>query len=87
VLSVVLLSRTSPALSTKSGEPQGARAYSVQCAEESREPLAWQTITVVTAPNARITELPSTRKYWFRAAAVGAAGQGPWSEPVLRVIG
>jgi hypothetical protein len=27
-----------------------------------------------------ITGLTSGQHYWFRVAAVGAAGQGPWSD-------
>ncbi len=34
--------------------------------------------------SATIEGLTSGTRYWFRAAAMGAAGQGPWSDPATK---
>ena len=33
-----------------------------------------------------ITGLTSVARYWFRVAAVGAAGQGPWSDQAMKMV-
>ena len=39
---------------------------------------------VTTKSKGPVTGLTSGTKYWFRVAAVGAAGQGAWSNPASR---
>jgi Fibronectin type III domain len=40
----------------------------------------------VTGTRAKVTGLTSGASYWFRVAAVNAAGQGTWSLPVLASV-
>ena len=40
---------------------------------------SWRQIGIFTKTNFVTNSFTSGTKYWFRVAAVGAAGQGPWS--------
>jgi hypothetical protein len=57
-----------------------AHTYVVQKSKGSKHPLKWTNEDIVTKSNCTITKLKSRHKYWFRVAAVGRSGQGPWSE-------
>jgi len=46
----------------------------------------WKPAGVVTKSKHTVTGLTVGQKYWIRVAAVGAAGQGPWSDPATRVV-
>ena len=53
--------------------------------DQSTVPLgssAWQFVGCATKAQMTIKGLSSGTRYWFRVAAVNAAGQGPWSQPV-----
>lgn len=41
----------------------------------------WQHIGESTKITITLTNLPSATKLWLRVAAIGAKGQGPWSDP------
>lgn len=62
---------------------RGARSYIVQ---QATDIVAgdWSLALVSTKSKANVTGLTSGKKYWFRVAAVGAAGQGPWSDPATK---
>ena len=45
----------------------------------------WGHTKVCTASKITLTGLTSATRYWFRVAAVGAAGQGPWSDSATKV--
>lgn len=60
---------------------RGARAYSIERAPEAPV-LEWGVIGSSTKKQASLNSMVSGRKYWFRVAAIGTAGQSAWSDPV-----
>jgi hypothetical protein len=58
-----------------------ARLFLIERAEDA-EVLAFRQIATATKKSASVNSMVSGKKYWFRTAAVGPAGQGPWSDPV-----
>ena len=62
----------------------GARSYVVEYTPEPITPTGWKSGGVSTKSSKSISSLQSGVKYWFRVAAVGAAGQGPWSDPATK---
>jgi len=42
---------------------------------------AWRDLPSTTRTTMEVTGLQSLRYYWFRVAALGSAGLGPWSDP------
>ena len=62
----------------------GSRSYVVEYTPDPITPTSWKTAGVSTKSNKSISSLQSGVKYWFRVAAVGAAGQGPWSDPATK---
>ncbi len=63
---------------------RGARTYVIQKSHDSGNPSRWMQEDIVTKSSCTISKLKSGRKYWFRVAAIGSNGQGPWSEPVQK---
>jgi len=64
---------------------RGATSYVVQKSPDPITSTSWQQAIVVTKSKGTATGLASGTKYWFRVAAVGAAGQGAWSDPATKV--
>jgi hypothetical protein len=62
---------------------KGKTSFVVQFCADPMSPAGWKQFAVVTKSSATVTGLVSGQKYWFRVAAVGAAGQGPWSDPAM----
>ena len=60
-----------------------ASSYLVQ--QSPDPPGSWQQAAVVTKSKHTVTGLTSGTKYWFRVAAIGSAGQSPWSQPACKV--
>lgn len=58
-----------------------ARLFLIERAEDAVEPV-FRQIATATKKSASVNSMVSGKKYLFRLAAVGPAGQGPWSEPV-----
>ncbi len=63
------------------GAIYGAKAYNIERAEDAPE-LKWGFLASCTKREAEVNSMVSGKRYWHRVAAVGAAGQGPWSDPV-----
>jgi hypothetical protein len=63
----------------------GAKSYFIECALAGAEPLDWKTVAHSTTTKVRVKGLVSGRKYLFRVAVVGAAGQSAWSVPIAKV--
>lgn len=59
----------------------GAKSYLIERAEDGAE-LKWSFLASSTRREAEVNSMISGKTYWHRVAAVGAAGQGPWSDPV-----
>jgi hypothetical protein len=66
----------------------GLKAYIGQTTTDPAATTGWTYIPLAEPgkSKASITGLPSATKQWFRIAAQGAAGQGPWSDPVQVTI-
>ena len=47
---------------------------------------AWTNSRVVTKSSATVTGLTAGGRVWFHVAAIGAAGQGPWSDPATKIV-
>ena len=62
----------------------GARTYVIQKSLDSNNPTRWIQEDIITKSWYTVSKLKSGRKYWFRVAAIGSKGQGPWSEPVQK---
>ena len=64
----------------------GARSYVVQkCVGESPGG-EWSGAVTSTRSKSTVETWPSGNQVWLRGAAVGAEGQGPWSEPVGNIV-
>jgi hypothetical protein len=63
---------------------KGADTYLIQKSSDPKNPLKWIHEDIVAKSSYTVTKLRSRHKYWFRVAAVGRKGQGPWSEPVQK---
>jgi hypothetical protein len=61
----------------------GAKSYMVQHSPYAT-PRVWSQATVVTPSRATITGCTPGELCVFRVAAVGAAGQGPWSDESVK---
>jgi hypothetical protein len=60
---------------------RGARSFTVERAEDGPA-LNFSVIGNTTKKQASFNTMLSGRKYWHRVAAIGAAGQSAWSDPV-----
>ena len=63
---------------------RGARSYLAEVCLDPITPTGWKPAGVTTKSSITITGLISGSKYWVHVAAIGAAGQGPWSDPATR---
>lgn len=61
-----------------------ARSYVIQKSMDTKSPSRWIQEDIITKSSYTVSKLKSGKKYWFRAAAIGSNGQGPWSEPVQK---
>ena len=60
------------------------KSYVVEIAINSTT-LDWKHALVSTRSKAELTGLTTGTPYQIRVAAVGSVGQGPWSDPILKV--
>ena len=63
----------------------GAASYVVECATDPTGD--WRVVAVSVRAEAEITGLASGTRYYFRVRAIGAAGDGPWSDIASKIIG
>ena len=66
---------------------KGSKSYIVRHTTDIADATKWVQEQVVTKASAISTGLKSGTQYWYQVAAVGAAGQGPWSDPATKVAG
>jgi hypothetical protein len=68
---------------------RGVRGASSYVAEIRRgtEPGAWRLAGVAGRTKISVEDLTKGELYLFRVAAIGAAGQGPWSEEAEMIVG
>jgi fibronectin type III domain protein len=63
----------------------GAASYVVERAPDGTAPLDYSSVANPTSAKAEVNTMTSGTRYWFRVAAVGAAGVGMWTLPVSKV--
>jgi hypothetical protein len=63
----------------------GAKMYNIERALDSAQGLDWTTVLSSTKTRASVNSMHSGHRYWFRVAAVGSAGQGPWSDAISKI--
>jgi hypothetical protein len=61
-----------------------SKVYKIETSTDGTS--SWQYIGESTKASITLTHLPSGSKPWFRVAAVGAKGQGTWSDPVKGLV-
>jgi hypothetical protein len=64
---------------------RGSRTYLVRMTDTIAKMDSWKQVAIVTKSSALIEGLVSGTQFWFQVCAVGAAGQGPWSDPTTKV--
>jgi hypothetical protein len=64
---------------------RGLKSYIGEQTEDPAGQTGWTHAFVVTKSSASVPGLISGKRYWFRVTALGAAGQGPWSDPATKV--
>lgn len=57
----------------------GAGSYVFQVTQTPDVPASWQLSAISKRSSCTLENLESGKHYWVRAAAIGTAGQGPWS--------
>jgi len=62
---------------------KGAKTYVLEIAKDGPE-MSWEAVLTSGRPRARVASLTSGARYWFRVAAVGAAGRGGWTEEMSK---
>ena len=73
------------ALTLKWKPVRGARSYVIEFAAGSESPTAWLQLAITSKAKHVANGLVSGTRYWFRVAAVGSSGPGPWSDSVHRI--
>jgi fibronectin type III domain protein len=63
-----------------------ARSYTIEFNLDPATTTSWAHLTIATSASKVITNLKSGTRYWFRVAAVGAAGQSGWSEQATKIV-
>lgn len=69
------------------GRVKGSKSYLVEFTADAAARDNWQQAGVFTRTRLTVDSLSPGTKYWFRVAAIGTAGQGPWSDPAARIVG
>ena len=64
---------------------RGLASYLVEATSDPAALTGWHLVATPTKSKATISGLPSGQRCWFRVAANGTAGPGPWSDPATKV--
>lgn len=64
---------------------RGVRVYAVQRTTTPTEEASWQAAGTATKSSYTVLGLATGTQYFFRVAAIGAAGQGPFSDPAQQL--
>ena len=62
---------------------RGANSYTIERAVDAPV-LAWTPVLATTKSKAVVNTMTSGTRYWLRVAAIGTAGQGPWSNAIAK---
>lgn len=63
-----------------------ARSYTIEASTDPATPTSWTHVGLATSASKTINSLTTGKRYWFRVAAVSAAGQSGWSEHATKVV-
>ena len=64
---------------------KGAKSYVVQQSPDPIVAKSWEQVNILTKSKIVVPDLAPGTNYWFRVAAVGTAGIGAWSDPVMKM--
>jgi len=64
---------------------KGAMSYLIQQSADPPTATSWAQASASTSSKATMANLTSGTKYWFRVAALGAAGPSDYSQPAARI--
>lgn len=64
---------------------KGAKSYIIECREHNVPGAPWQQIKISTKAKVEVMNLTPGKEYAFRVRAVGAAGEGPWSDETVKM--
>ncbi len=64
---------------------RGLKSYELEMTEDPAGQTGWAHAGICSKSSFTKTGLTSGKRYWFRAAAVGTEGPGPFSEPATKV--
>lgn len=64
---------------------RGARSYVLELTTTPDEAASWKQCGLATSAKFTAQGLTTGTQYWFRVAALGTAGQGPWSSALERL--
>jgi hypothetical protein len=64
---------------------KGAKSYIIEMSLDPPTATSWKHAAVSVKSSVTITGLASGTRYWFRVAAVTAAGQSGWSDPATKI--
>ena len=84
------------ALAATAGEHEGemllvwkpvsnARSYTIEFSLDPATTTSWTHAGIAASASKTINNLKSGTRYWFRVAAIGAAGQSGWSEHATKI--
>ena len=62
-----------------------AKSYVIESSTDPATITSWEHAGIATSATKTITNLKSGTRFWFRVAAVAAAGQSGWSEHATKV--
>jgi len=81
----VTISEISGRLDLRWKRIKGAKSYVVDCRTHGATPGPWQQAKICTSARCSITGLTPGQEYAFRVRAIGAAGEGPWSDEAVKM--
>jgi len=59
---------------------KGAKSYALQRSQDSTQ--GFVAVEIVTTRSVLLPAQPSATPLWYRLAAIGPSGQGPWTDPI-----
>ena len=65
---------------------KGTKSYIMQKQLDPHDDTMWEYAGVSTKSKDILDNLERGKQYWFRVAAIGAAGQSPWSDPATKIV-
>ena len=65
---------------------RGASSYIIQTSVDPVSPTSWAYKASSAKSSAVLNSFTSGTKIWTRVKALGAAGEGPWSDPAVKTV-